>query len=64
MDTIWVVHYNLQVPYLCPQYVSFTLSEEDNKRRKGLTTDSYKAFESTFSSKHVSEKVKIRVFPT
>ena len=27
MDTIRAVHYNLSVPYLCPQYVSFTPSQ-------------------------------------
>ena len=26
MDIIRVAHYNLNVPYLCPQYVSFTPS--------------------------------------
>ena len=27
MDTIRAVHYNLNVPYLCPQYASFTPSD-------------------------------------
>ena len=37
-------------------------TKKDIKRRKELTIDSYMTFESIFSSKHVSEKVKIRVF--
>ena len=37
-------------------------TDEDIKREKGLIIDSYKTFESIFSGKHVSEKVKIRVF--
>ena len=39
-------------------------TEKCIKRRKGLTIDLYKTFESIFSSKHVSEKVKVRVFAT
>lgn len=40
------------------------MSKEDVKRRKELIVDSYKTFESIFSSKHVSEKVMIEVFVT
>ena len=41
------------------QYLGSLLdTKEDVKRQKGLTIDSYKTFESIFSSKHVSKKVK------
>ena len=40
------------------------MSNEDVKRQKELIVDSYKTFESIFSSKHVSEKVMIEVFVT
>ena len=48
----------------CKYLGSLLDTEEDIKREKGLTTDSYKTSESIFSSKHVSEKAKIRVFAT
>ena len=37
-------------------------TKKDIKRGKELTIDPYKTFESIFSSKHVSEKAKIRIF--
>ena len=29
IDTVRVVHYNLKVPYICTQYVSFTTSQDE-----------------------------------
>ena len=48
----------------CKYLGSLLYTEEDTKRRKGFTIDSYKTCESIFSSKHASKKVKIRVFAT
>ena len=45
----------------CKYLGSLLDTDEDIKREKGLIIDSYKTFESIFSGKHVSEKVKIRV---
>ena len=46
----------------CKYLGSLLDTDKDIKREKGLIIDSYKTFESIFSGKHVSEKVKIRVF--
>ena len=46
----------------CKYLGSLLFTDKDIKREKGLIIDSYKTFESIFSGKHVSEKVKIRVF--
>ena len=46
----------------CKYLGSLLDTEEDIKREKGLTTDSYKRSESIFSSKHVSEKYIKSIF--
>ena len=52
-------------PWKKCKYLGLLLdTEEDIKRRKGLTINLYKTCESIFSSKHVSKKVNIRVFAT
>lgn len=40
--------------------------EEDNKRRKGLALDldTYKALESIFNSKYISEEIRLKMFTT
>ena len=43
----------------CKYLASLINTEKNIKRRKGLTTDSYKTIESIFSSNHVSEKVNM-----
>ena len=36
IDTVRVVHYNLKVPYICTQYVSFTTSQDEGLGQKYL----------------------------
>ena len=40
--------------------------EENNKRRKGLALDldTYKALESIFNSKYISEEIRLKMFTT
>ena len=46
----------------CKYLGSLIGTEEDIKRRKGLTHDNYHALESILKSKLVSESVRIRIF--
>ena len=46
----------------CKYLGSLIGTEEDIKRRKGLTHDNYHALESILKSKLVSEPVRIRIF--
>ena len=48
----------------CKYLGSLFDTEADIKRKNKLKSDSYNTFKSIFSSKHASEKVKIRVFST
>ena len=59
MDTIRAVHYNLSVPYLCPQYVSFTLSHVSSNF---CCCSSLSFIHSTLAAFNFKMKAKILLF--